>query len=54
MEGNVFSKILQLVLTFFTLGKKYTDKAVADAELEACGYTFTDDGDGNITITADS
>ncbi len=53
MEGSIFNKILQLVLTFFSLGKKYTDEAVADAELEAIGYTFTDDGDGNITITVD-
>ena len=40
--------VLKLILVFFTIGKKYADEAAAGG-----GYhtVYTDDGDGNITIT---
>ena len=40
-----FDEVLRLILMFFGLSKKYTDKHAGTK------YTFTDDGNGNITIT---
>jgi len=38
--------VLRLILIFFGLSKKYTDEHGGGKS-----YTYTDDGDGNITIT---
>lgn len=37
---------LPLILIFYNLAKAYADSAAS-----AAGYVFTDDGNGNITIT---
>lgn len=44
--------VLRLILIFFGLSKKYTDTHGGDTGAKS--YTFTDDGDGNITIAEES
>lgn len=40
------SDVLKYIILFFQLGKKYADSVAGGGS-----YTYTDDGDGNITIT---
>lgn len=45
------AEVLKLILLFFGLSKKYTDEHGGGGGGGGKTYTFTDDGDGNITIT---
>lgn len=42
------SDVLKYIIAFFVLGKKYADEAAAGGGKHT---VYTDDGDGNVTIT---
>ncbi|MBQ6403846.1 MAG: hypothetical protein IJI27_08070 [Oscillospiraceae bacterium] len=46
--GEVISKVLKLIIVFYELGKKYTRDMIAGGGSQ---FVYTDDGDGNITIS---
>ena len=45
---ELYSRVLKLILAFFAMSKKYARELVAGF---GSHYVYTDDGEGNITIT---